>query len=194
VLQPHGLGRLRPSRGKRRHPPTSASAASGRRKHCGIERRPSPLQLHTTGIERSPPASPNTTAGTSGSSQMLERGLAYASERWSTVSAMRTVLPMSRWWRAAAGGMKRPPSSRRALEQWFLGSRITPTSFSETWPNWRAAGPSASSPCSATDRRSYGRRGRFQTGVHRRAHPRSSPRAWIPSMAPTCVILAPSTR
>ena len=78
----------------------------------------------TTGTRRSPPASPPTTAGTSGSSTACSRrGWPTAVARRSTgARRARRCSPTSRWSTAAASAAARR-SVQRDLEQWFL--RIT---------------------------------------------------------------------
>jgi leucyl-tRNA synthetase len=117
--------------------------------------------------------------------KMLERGLAYRKRalvnwcpRCATVLANEQVVEGCCW------RHEDTPVEQRALEQWFLRITATPTSCWTIWPNWKAAGRSASSPCSATGSGARTARRPISNCLDRASPSASSPRASTPSTAP----------
>ena len=109
-----GLGRVRPAGGERGHQGQGASArldAAEHRPHARAVRAARPVA--TTGIARSPPASPNTSCTSSASSSRCgSAGSPIARRRWSTgAPSTRRCWPTSRSRTACAGAAARWCSS-----------------------------------------------------------------------------------
>ncbi len=129
----------------------------------------------TTGTAKSPPASPNITAGTSGSScKMLERGLAYRKKalvNWcpkcATVLANEQVVDGCCW------RHEDTPVEQRALEQWFLQNHRLRGRIAARHGAARRRLAGARAHHAAQLDRPLRRRGdRFQAGRHGRTDPR----------------------
>ena len=115
----------------------------------------------TTGTARSRPASPSTTAGTSGSSSRCwSAAWPTARRRWSTgARSAPPCWPTSRWWTAAAGGTKPRPSSSASWSSGSSRSPTTPTSCSPTSTKLEGGWPERVLDHAAQLDRPLGRRG-----------------------------------